>query len=88
MIVFDTACNVQSESLANALITQTVELRKRPEAPDLRIDDSYSVFVVFEHGPDRARWRRNERNIFRDPESAFYHKFFEIFSARELEPDR
>ena len=37
---FDTACNAQSESLATALITQTVELRKRPEAPDLRIDDS------------------------------------------------
>ena len=44
---FDTACNVQSESLATALITQTVELRKRPEAPDLRIDGSCNVFRWF-----------------------------------------
>ena len=46
-IVVDAAWNVQSESLANALITQTVQLRKTPEAPDLRIDDCYNVFNDF-----------------------------------------
>ena len=44
---FDTVCNVQSESLASALITQTAELRKTPEAPDLRIDDGYNIFNDF-----------------------------------------
>ena len=32
-------CNLNSDSSANALMAQAVELCKRPEAPDLRIGD-------------------------------------------------
>ena len=46
-LVFDTAGHAQSESLANALITQTVQLRKTPEAPDFIIVDSYNIFNDF-----------------------------------------
>ena len=67
-VVVDTVRDLQSESCANALITQTVELRKRPEAPDLILDESYNVFVAFDHEPDRARWFRNARSISRGPQ--------------------
>ena len=38
--MFDTALSLKSESSANALMAQAVELCKRPEAPDLITDDS------------------------------------------------
>ena len=65
---FLVACSLQSESSANALMAQAGDLSGRPETPDLRIDDPFSIFAIFQHELMRESAELSKANIFQTPE--------------------